>query len=77
MVRRGWGAILGSWEIPLEACPDLGTPATPVCPRISGHPNAAFRLADSVGIRNATNFVAESSRPASLLCTLRCELESC
>src|SRR6476469_928195 len=35
MVRRRWGALLGSWEIPLEACPELGTPATPVRPRIS------------------------------------------
>src|SRR6266568_8253315 len=35
MVRRRWRALLGSWEIPLEACPELGTPATPVRPRIS------------------------------------------
>ena len=27
--------LLGSWEIPFEACPELGTPATPVQPRIS------------------------------------------
>ena len=29
-------ALLGSWEIPLEACPELGTPATPARPRNSG-----------------------------------------
>jgi len=34
MVRRRWRALLGSWEIPLEACPELGTPATPAQPRI-------------------------------------------
>ena len=71
VVRRRWGALLGSWEIPLEACPDLGTPAIPARPRLSGRPDAAFRLTDGVGLRNVTNFGAESSRPASLLCTLR------
>src|SRR5271169_5504064 len=36
MVRRRSGALLGSWEIPLEACPELGTPATPARPRNNG-----------------------------------------
>src|SRR5882762_7626285 len=71
MVRRRWRALLGSWEIPLEACPELGTPATPAQPRIIGRPDAAFRLVNSVGIATSRVFGAESSRPASLLCTLR------
>lgn len=65
------GALLGSWEIPLEACPELGTPATPARPRIIGRPSAAFRLVNGVGIATRRVFGAESSRPASLLCTLR------
>ena len=71
MVRRRWGALLGSWEIPLEACPELGTPATPARPRVIGRPSAAFRLVNGVGIATSRVFGAESSRPASLLCTLR------
>ena len=71
MLRRRRGALLGSWEIPLEACPELGTPATPAQPRIIGRPDAAFRLVNSVGIATRRVFGAESSRPASLLCTLR------
>ena len=64
-------ALLGSWGISLEACPELGTPATPARPRSSGRPDAAFRLVNSVGIATSRVFGAESSRPASLLCTLR------
>jgi len=71
MMRRRWGALLGSWEIPLEACPELGTPATPARPRIIGRPSAAFRIVNGVGIATSRVFGAESSRPASLLCTLR------
>ena len=33
---------MGYWEIPLETCAELGTPATPVRPRIIGRPSAAF-----------------------------------
>src|SRR6266567_8857285 len=58
-------------EIPLEACPELGTPATPAQPRIIGRPDAAFRFVNIVGIATSRVFGAESSRPASLLCTLR------
>jgi hypothetical protein len=35
MVRRGWGALLGSWEIPVESCPELETPATPAALALS------------------------------------------
>ncbi len=58
-------------EIPLEACPELGTPATPAQPRIIGRPDAAFRFVNIVGIATSRVFGAESSRPASLLCALR------
>jgi len=71
MVRRRWRALLGFWEIPLEACPELGTPATPARPRIIGRPSAAFRFVNGVDIATSRVFGAESSRPASLLCTLR------
>ena len=69
--KRRWRALLGSWGISLEACPELGTPATPAQPRNIGRPDAAFRLVNSVGIATTQVFGAESSRPASLLCTLR------
>ena len=69
--ERRWRALLGSWGIPLEACPELGTPATPARPRFIGRPSAAFRLVNGVGIATSRVFGAESSRPASLLCTLR------
>src|SRR6266699_3199306 len=42
MVRRRWRALLGSWEIPLEACPELGTPATLAQPCIIGRPDTTF-----------------------------------
>jgi hypothetical protein len=48
--ERRWRALLGSWGIPLEACPELGTPAIPERPRNVGRPDAAFRLVNSVGI---------------------------
>jgi hypothetical protein len=71
MLRRRWGALLGSWEIPLEACPELGTPAILVRPRSIGRPDTAFRHTNSVGIATIAVFGADSSRPASSLCTLR------
>src|SRR4030095_642157 len=37
----------------------------------TGRPSAAFRLVNGVGIATSRVFGAESSRPASLLCTLR------
>ena len=68
---RRWRALLGSWGIPLEACPELGTPADPARPRNNGRPGTAFREANNVGIRDEKDFGAEPSRPASSLCTLR------
>ena len=62
---------MGSWRIPLAACPELETPAAPVRPRLSGRPGTAFHSNNSVGVRNDNDFGAESSRPATLLCTLR------
>src|SRR5882762_8885228 len=71
MVRRSWRALLGSWEILVEACPELGTPATPGGPCIIGRPGTGFRWANGVGTAMIFDFGAEPSRPASLLCTLR------
>ena len=68
---RRWGALLGSWEIPVEACPELGTPADPRRPCNGGRLGTAFCQGNGVGIRDKTDFGAEPSRPASLLCTLR------
>ena len=68
---RRWRALLGSWGILLEARPELGTPATPARPRNIGRPDAALRLVNGVGVAISRVFGAESSRPASLLCTLR------
>ena len=69
--ERRWGALLGSWEI-LGTCPELGTPAIPGRPsQLRSYPDAAFRSPNGVGITTSTDFGAESSRPASLLCTLR------
>ena len=69
MVRRKWGALLGSWEIPLEACPELGTPAIPARPRNIGPPDAAFRLVNSVGI--ATSRFSELNLHGLLPCCVR------
>jgi len=57
--ERRWGALLGSWEIPVETCPELVTPATPAQPRNNGPPNAAFRLVNSVGIATSRVFGAD------------------
>ena len=75
--EQRWRALLGSWGIPLEACPELGTPATPARPRNIGRPDAAFRLVNGVGIAMSRVFGAESSRPASWLCTLRTHQSPC
>jgi len=56
---------------PLEACPELGPPATPPRPRNIGRPDAAFHLVNGVGVATSRVFGAESSWPTSLLCTLR------
>ena len=51
--------------------PELVTPAIPARPRNIGRPDAAFRHVNGVGIATSRVFGAESSWPASLLCTLR------
>ncbi|PYU78030.1 MAG: hypothetical protein DMG50_28965 [Acidobacteria bacterium] len=36
--------LLGSWDIPLETCPELATPAIPGRPsQFRSYPDAAFR----------------------------------
>jgi hypothetical protein len=64
-----WRALLGSWGIPLEACPELGTPATPARPRNVGRPDAAFRFVNSVGI--ATSRISELNLRGLLPCCVR------
>ena len=68
---RRWRALLGSWRIPLEACPEI---------RDSGDPGATSRYRTTECClppcqqprhRNKPVFGAESLRPAFLLCTLR------
>src|ERR1700756_1662075 len=67
---RRWRTLLGSWRIPLEACPEI---------RDSGDPGATSRYRTTECClppcqqprhRNKPVFGAESLRPASLLCTL-------
>ena len=67
---RRWGALLGSWEIPMEACPELGTPADPDRPRNTGRPSAAFRQANGVGIRDETK-ISELNLHGLLPCCVR------
>src|ERR1700693_3694832 len=69
MVRRRWRALLGFWEIPLEACPELGTPATPARPHIIGRPSAAFRFVNGVDI--ATSRFSELNLHGLLPCCVR------
>jgi hypothetical protein len=63
------------WDVRLIAQPVWSPPKgfsfTRPWPRIIGRPSAAFRLVNSVGIATSRVFGVESSRPASLLCTLR------
>jgi hypothetical protein len=56
---------------PFGSMPRARDSGDPARPRNSGRPGAAFRLVNSVGIATSRVFGAESSRPASLLCTLR------
>ena len=67
---RRRGGLPGSWGIPLKACPGLGTPTVRVRPRLTLAPiRPSARLTTSAPTRRI-DFGAESSRPASSLCTL-------
>jgi hypothetical protein len=55
----------------VETCPGLGIPATPADLALAVRRDTAFRQANGVGIATRNDFGTESSRPASLLCTLR------
>jgi hypothetical protein len=68
---RRWEALLGSWRIPFGSMPRARDSGGPVRPHPTGRPGTAFRSHNSVGVRHGFDFGAESSRPASLLCTLR------
>jgi hypothetical protein len=67
--EQRWRALLGSWGIPLEACPELVTPVTPARPRSIGRPDAAFRLVNSVGI--AISRISELNLRGLLPCCVR------
>ena len=56
---------------PVESMPRARDSGDPKQPRIAGHLGAAFRCANGVGVAMMKVFGAESSRPASLLSTLR------
>src|SRR6266852_168512 len=66
---RRWRALLGSWGIPLEACPELETPAAPVRPHPAGRPGTAFRSHNSVGVRHDS--ISELNLRALLPCCVR------
>ena len=72
LLRAEMGSSPGFVGNPLDTCPELGTPAIPGRPsQFRSYPDAAFRSPNGVGIATSTDFGAEPSRPASLLCTLR------
>src|SRR6202045_294714 len=51
---RRWEALLGSWRIPLEACPELETPAAPyvlTLPAVRVQPSARITASASTTIR--------------------------
>src|SRR5437870_13529985 len=53
-VRRREGALLGSWRIPVEACPELETPAAPyvlALPAVRVQPSARITASASATIR--------------------------
>ncbi len=71
MVRRRWRSSPGFLGNPFGSMPRARDSGDPGATSHIGRPGAAFRLVNSVGIATSRVFGAESSRPASLLCTLR------
>ena len=71
MVRRRWGSSPGFLGNPFGSMPRARDSGDPGPTSHIGRPDAAFRLVNGVGIATSRVFGAESSRPASLLCTLR------
>ena len=70
-MRRRWGSSPGFLGNPFGSMPRARDSGDPGATSHIGRPSAAFRLVNSVGIATSRVFGAESSRPASLLCTLR------
>lgn len=70
-MRRRWGSSPGFLGNPFGSMPRARDSGDPGATSHIGRPDAAFRLVNSVGIATSRVFGAESSRPASLLCTLR------
>jgi len=71
LLREEAGGLPGSWRIPVNACPGLGTPAAPNDLAIT-----VVRMLSSARLTASTSatvndFGAEPSRPASSLPTLR------
>ena len=71
MVRRRWGSSPGFLGNPFGSMPRARDSGDPSATSHIGRPDTAFRLVNGVGIATSRVFGAESSRPASLLCTLR------
>jgi hypothetical protein len=66
-----WEVFPSSWRIPVKACPGLGTPAAPndlALPVVQMLPSARLIASASA---TTNDFGAESTRPTSLLSTLR------
>src|ERR1700692_4218650 len=71
MVRRRWGSSPGFLGNPFGSMPRARDSGDPGPTSHIGRPDTAFRLVNGVGIATSRVFGAESSWPASLLCTLR------
>src|SRR6202158_904498 len=66
---RRWRALLGSWGIPLEACPELETPAAPyvlTLPAVRVQPSARITASAS-----ATGSISELNLRGLLPCCVR------
>ena len=66
---RRWEALLGSWRIPLKACPELETPAAPyvlTLPAVRVQPSARITASAS-----ATGSISELNLRGLLPCCVR------
>jgi hypothetical protein len=69
--ERRWGALFGSWIIPVELALVYDTADPSTTSRYRSLPDTAVHLGKGVGVGTTHDFGAQSSRPASLLSTLR------
>ncbi len=70
MVAEGRESSPGFLGYPFESMPRARDSGEPSATSLIGRPNAAFRLVNGVGLATSRVFGAESSPPASSLCTL-------